>query len=81
MTGPPANRYEPPMGCTQPPLRALAGANGGWIDAARGRGRRGPTGRHAKFATRCARNGHSPSSAMIASGDLICKEGIMCSGS
>jgi len=48
------------------------------VAAARGRRRRQPTGSHAAAAARCARNGHSPSSLMIASGDLICMEGIIC---
>jgi len=60
-----------------PAGRAPRGAR---VAAARGRGRQQPTGRHAAIAARCARNGHSPSSAMIASGDLICMEGIICIG-
>jgi len=52
----------------------FAGPTGGWVAAARGRGRGQPTGRHAAVATRCARNGQSPSSVLIASGDLICKD-------
>jgi len=50
------------------------------VAAAGGRGRRQPTGRHAVVAARCARNGHSPSSVVIASGDFMCKEGIICIG-
>jgi len=50
------------------------------VAAAGGRGRRQPTGRHAAVAARCARNGHSPSSVMIASGDFVCMEGIICIG-
>jgi len=45
--------------------------------AARGRGRRQPTGRNAAVAGRCARNGHSPSSVMIGSGDLISMDGVI----
>jgi len=44
------------------------------VAAAGGRGRRQPTGRHAAVAASCARNGHSPLSVMIASGDFICME-------
>ena len=50
------------------------------VAAAGGRGRRQPTRRHAAVAARCARNGHSPSSVMIASGDFVCMEGIICIG-
>jgi len=58
----------------------FAGPTGGWVAATRGRGRRQPTGSHAAVATRCARDGHSPSFVMIASGDLISMEGIICIG-
>jgi len=50
------------------------------VAAAGERGRRQPTGRHAAVAARCARNGHSHSSAMIVSGDFVCMEGIICIG-
>ena len=50
------------------------------VAAAGGRGRRQPTGRHAAVAARCARNGHSPSSLMIGSGDFVCMEGAICIG-
>jgi len=50
------------------------------VAAAGGRGRRQPTWRHAAVAARCARNGHSPSSVMMASGDFIWMEGIICIG-
>jgi len=56
------------------------GPTWGRAAAARGRGRRQPTGRHAAVAARCARNGHSPSSALIASGDLLCMERVICIG-
>jgi len=78
MMGPLAHRCEPPKGRARPPRPALRAPRGGWAAAARGRGRRQPTGRLAAVATRCARKGHSFSSAMIASGDLICMEGNIC---
>ena len=56
----------------------LAGPTGGWVAAARGHGRRQPTGRHAAFATRCPRDGHTPLSVMMAWGDLICMQGTIC---
>ena len=57
--------------------RAPLGARGA---AAKCRGRRQPTARHAAVAARSAWSGHSPSSAMIASGDSICMKGIICIG-
>jgi len=78
------------MGTKGPPISTGASPRGGApgpdarrgvrVAAAGGRGRRQPTGRHAAVAARCARNGHSPSSVMIASGDFVCMEGIICIG-
>jgi len=85
--GGPAARLGPLEGAY--PIRRArhAGPAGGRIGAPeralarpRGRGRRRPTGRHAAGAARCARDGFSPSSVMIASGDLTCMEGIICIG-
>jgi len=82
-----AARLGPPGGAY--PIRRArhAGPAGGRIGAPeralarlRGRGRRRKTGRYAAGAARCARDGFSPSSVMIASGDLTCMEGIICIG-
>jgi len=53
------------------------GPTWGRVSASSGRGRRQPTGNRAAVAARCARNVHSSSFAMIASGDLIRMEGII----
>ena len=58
----------------------LAPRVGGRVAAARGLCRRQPTGRHAAVAASCAPYGHSPSSAMIASGALTGMEGTICIG-
>jgi len=85
--GGPAGGLGPPGGAY--PIRCArhAGPAGGRIGAPeralarpRGRGRRRPTGRHAAGAARFARDGFSPSSVMIAAGDLTCMEGIICIG-
>jgi len=68
-------RREPAKGRAWPRRR-----RGVRVAAAGGRGRRQPTGRHAAVAARCARNGHSPSSVKIVSGDFVCMEGIICIG-
>ena len=73
----------PPMSARASPQRGAPGPDARRevrVAAAGGRGRRKPTGRHAAVAARCARNGHSPSSVMIASGDFICLERIICIG-
>jgi len=73
----------PPMSAGATPRTDAPGPDarrGVRVAAAGGRGRRQPTGRHAAVAARCARNGHSPSSVMIASGDFVFMEGIICVG-
>jgi len=73
----------PPMSAGVRPRTGAPGPDarrGVRVSAAGGRGRRQPTGRHAAVAARCARNGHSPSSVMIASRDFVCMEGIICIG-
>ena len=73
----------PPMSAGASPRRGAAGSDarrGVRVAAAGERGRREPTGRHAAVAARCARNGHSPSSVMIASRDFVCMEGFICIG-
>ena len=63
----------PPVSAGVSPRRGAPGRDarrGVRVAAAKGRGKRQPTGRHAAVAARCARNGHSPSSVMIASGTL-----------
>ena len=68
-------QWQPVKGRARPRRR-----RGVRVAAAGGRGRQQPTGRHAAVAARCARNGHSPSSVMIASEDFIRMEGIICLG-
>ena len=73
----------PPVSAGASPRRGAPGRDarrGVRVAAAGGRGKRQPTGRHAAVAARCARNGHSPLSVMIASGDFICMEGNICIG-
>ena len=73
----------PPVSAGASPRRGAPGHHarlGVRVAAARGRGRRQPTRRHAAVAARCARNSHPPASVMMASGDLICMEGIICIG-
>ena len=78
MTGAPAKRLEPQQGRARPPHSASRAPQGDGVGEARGAARRQQTGRHAVVATSCARHGHSPSSAMIASGGLMSMEGILC---
>jgi len=73
----------PPMSAGASPRRGAPGPDarrGVRVAAAGGRGRRQPTRRHGAVVARCARNGHSPSSVMIASGDFVCMEGFVCIG-
>jgi len=76
-----AGTASPPVSAGASPRRGAPGPDaprGVRVAVAVGRGRRQPTGRHAAVAARCARNGHSPSSVMIASGNFVCMEGIIC---
>ena len=63
-----------------PPHRDSQAPRGAGLARPRGRARRRLTGRHAAGAARCAWDCYSPSSVMIASGDLTCMEGIICIG-
>jgi len=73
----------PPLSASASRRRGASGRDarrGVRLAAAGGHGKRQPTGRHVAVAARCARNGHSPSSVLIASGDFMCMEGIICIG-
>jgi len=63
-----------------PPHRDPRAPRGAGLARPRGRARRRLTGRHAAGAARCAWDCYSPSSIMIASGDLTCMERIICIG-
>jgi len=63
-----------------PPHRDPRAPRGAGLACPRGRARRRLTGRHAAGAARCAWDCYSPSSVMIASGDLTFMEGIICIG-
>jgi len=60
------------------PHRDSRAPRGAGLARPRARGRRRLTGCHAAGAARCAWDCYSPSSVIIASGDLTCMEGIMC---
>jgi len=76
----PAALPEPPGERTRSAARDTRAPRGaGWARPS-GRGMRRLTGRHAAGAARCAWACYSPSSVMIASGDLTCMEGIICIG-